>query len=909
MSLQPGTRFGSYEVSAAIGSGGMGEVWRATDTTLGREVALKVLPADFADDEDRHARFEREAKVLASLNHPNIATLYGLEHVEQSGTGSGSGTGASPQAPKPSGPHTIHCLVMELVEGEGLDERITRGPIAIDEAIPTALQIAEALEAAHEQGIVHRDLKPANIKITSDGTVKVLDFGLAKTWAADDDSSVSMSPTMTKHATEAGVILGTAAYMSPEQARGQAVDRRADIWAFGVVLWEMITGKKLFAGETVSDVLASVLKEAPDLEALPSETPHWLRRLITRCLQRDPHDRLQWIGDARVELEADQEPRADTPVELRPGRSAAAMVIGVVGLAAAAITWASLRPAPEPIGPLHVDLSEAAFKQFTNSAISPDGRWVAYALGEDSTTLQLRSVDGFDVRAVPGTIDAENPFFSPDGKWVAFFLPVSDGIGKVSLTGGTAIRIPGVTVTGSFNTGTWHPDGLLIFSNAVIDGRAWNGLATVPVSGGDPEILSTPEPDDIIHHEPTIVPGTDWVLFTIENPEDWAIGAVSLATGESKIVVNNASTPIVLDSGHLLVFRYEQSNVLMYRFDSDRAAVEGEPTVVLQEVGNGARYGGRYAVSHSGTLIYTPLDDSSLLVGGRTVVWVDRNGTVQQIIGEKSSWAQPRISPDGQQLLVRRVLTPDCDLWTYDLDRGALTRITFEDDAHDPLWHPTGDSVLYAGDIEPTRVLFQVLADGTGTPTPLAEAAISLRAASWSGDGRLLALGARGPTLNDDIWVLDPDVDPEPRPFLDSRFGERFPAFSPDGRWFAYTSDQSGRWEVYVRPYPGPGGRIQVSIEGGSEPLWSGDGRELFYRTSDQMMVVSVDDTDGLDFSRPRMVFTDPYLRPSQISADVHSYDVSPDGSRFLMIQRDSEGLLDADLHVVIGWLDTLDEN
>jgi serine/threonine-protein kinase len=675
-----GATLAHYRVTAALGAGGMGEVWRAEDTKLGREVALKVLPEEFAQDPDRMARFEREAKVLASLNHPNIATLFGLESLEVDEKDVGAGfTPAhdSDRAGINPAPTTAHMLVMELVEGEDLSERIKRGPVPVDEAIPIALQIAEALEAAHEAGIIHRDLKPANIKLTEDGVVKVLDFGLAKAWETETgDSSLSLSPTLTRHATVEGVILGTAAYMSPEQARGKKVDKRADIWSFGVVLWEMLTGHKLFDGETVSDVLAAVLRAEPDLDLLPAATPTHLTGLVTRCLERDPRGRLQCIGDARVELQASDD-KHESPQAAAPSTSnRLGLAIGVVGLmlASAAIAWALVSRAQGSSGPVHVEISEAAFKEFTNSAISPDGNWLAYVLGQDDAPLQIRSLGSFAVQTVPELRDVENPFFSPDGKWVAYFDPVADGVGKVSVAGGSPIQLPGVTVTSSFNTGAWHPDGFLVISGAIVDGRAWSGLAKVSEAGGVATVLTTLGPDEIYHHEPNIVPGGDWVVYTNEDSLGWSVWAVSLVTGETQAVVDNAATPMVLDSGHLLVYRFLQQDVVSYRFDPKTATVEGEPTVVLQGVGYGPREGGRYAVSKSGTLIYSQLDDGSILATGHAVVWVDRHGVAEQIVEERSSWAQPRISPDGRRLLLRRVLTPACSLWTYDLTRGALAR-------------------------------------------------------------------------------------------------------------------------------------------------------------------------------------------------------------------------------------------
>jgi serine/threonine-protein kinase len=901
MTLNAGQTLSHYRVIAALGAGGMGEVWRAEDTTLGREVAIKVMPEGFADDPERMARFEREAKVLASLNHPNIATLYGLETVPSS---SGAGTGADARG----GPLTF--LSMELVEGHGLDDVIAGGPVLPGEAAPIALQIAEALEAAHEAGIVHRDLKPANIRIRPDGTVKVLDFGLAKAWEPGETSDLSLSPTLTRHATAAGVILGTASYMAPEQARGKPVDRRADIWAFGVVLWEMLTGRQLFDGDTVTDVLAAVLTRDLDLEALPPSTPPAVRRVIRRSLERDPSRRLQCAGDARIELSVPEGEAIGEHVSTPSSSTRIGLAVGLLGVIAGAVAigWATLqRPGQALHLPIHVDFARAGFKEFSNTAISPNGQWIAYTLNEDDSDLQLRSLDGFDVRPVAGTPNIENPFFSPDNSWVAYFDPVTDGIGKVSLAGGNPMRLPGVTVATAFRTGAWHPDGFLIFSSAVIDGQASNGLAMASVSGGDATVLTTPEADQVFHHEPHVVPGTEWVLYTVETAQDWAVWAVSIATRETKRVISSAATPQVVASGHLLAYRYNQQDVVVYPFDTDTATVTGEPAVVLQNVGWSPRDGGRFAVSRNGTLIYSPVDDANILSTSRAVVWVDRQGKVEPALDEPSSWAQPRLSPDGRRLLLRRISTPECSLWTYDISRQTLTRISFDEDTHDPLWHPSGEAVVYAGGLEPTRELHRIAADGTGSPELVAGGDVSLRAASWSGDGRLLALGARGTDLDDDIWVIDTVRGREPHAFLDSRFSERFPAFSPDGAWLAYASDESGRWEIYVRPYPGPGGRVQVSSDGGLEPLWSGDARELYYRTSSSMMAVPVGQDDGgLAFGRPQTLFDDPYMRPSKISPDVHSYDVAPDGSRFLMIQRNDQGAANPELRAVIGWLDSL---
>jgi len=885
-----GTTLAHYHITAALGAGGMGEVWRAEDTKLGREVALKVLPEEFAEDPERMARFEREAKVLASLNHPNIATLYGLESAE-------------------SGTETVF-LAMELVEGEDLSERIKRGPIPVEEAIPIALQIAEALEAAHEAGVVHRDLKPANIKLTEEGRVKVLDFGLAKAWETESgDSSLSLSPTVTRHATVDGVILGTAGYMSPEQARGKKVDRRADIWAFGVVLWEMLTGRKLFEGETVSDVLAAVLRADPDLSELPQDTPWALRRTVGRCLVRDPKNRLQWIGDARVELLAEEDQSPVESVSLA-ARSWIGWVMAAVGIAvgAVAVGWSVLQPAGRTDEPIHLDITDAGFTSFSSSSISPDGRTVAYyATGSNGLMmLNTRRLDSFETETVSGADGRENPFFSPDGEWVAFFVPEQRAIEKASLKGGAVQTLPGVQVSGYFNSGAWHPDGFLILSGAVVDGNQWLGLVTVPDTGGTPRILTTPNELERRHYLPEVVDNSPWVLFTYSTVDGHFVAAVSLESGQQKVVLEGASTPRYLESGHLLVFRPAFDDVAIAPFDAESASLLGDPVSVLSPVGETSRGTGQYAVAENGTLIYneSSAGGAGFFVGD--VVLVDRTGAIEVVDDEKSAWSQPRFSPDGNRLLLRRILTPNCELWTKDLVRGTTTRITFEHDTHDPLWDASGDNVLYAGDDGARRSVFRTSADGSDAPVVVIDADVSIFPASWTADGRRLALGVANQPSGDDVWVLDLDIGPEPTPFLDSRFGERNPSFSPDGRWIAYASDESGHWEVFVRPFPGPGGRIQVSTDGGAEPLWAPDGTELFYRAGGKLMAAGVTESGGrLRVSSPTVLFDDPFERVTGANPDQRQYDISPDGTTFAMIRPDPTSNEHRSLRIVIGWLDT----
>ena len=910
-----GATLAHYRVTAALGAGGMGEVWRAEDMKLGREVALKVLPEEFAQDPERMARFEREAKVLASLNHPNIATLYGLESVE-SGTGMGTGNGMgagensklkTKNSKLPAEAGAVTFLAMELVEGEDLSERIKRGPIPIDEAIPIALQIAEALEAAHEQGIVHRDLKPANIKLTEDDVIKVLDFGLAKAWETQTgDSGLSLSPTLTKHATVEGVILGTAAYMSPDQARGKKVDRRADIWAFGVVLWEMLTGRKLFEGETVSDVLAAVLRAEPDIAALPRDAPSPVRRVVEKCLVHDPNRRLQWIGDARVELEVtdDQTPTEPPPSTPRSWIGWALAAVGIV-IASVAVGWNLFQLEERASDYFHLEIADAGFTTFSNSAVSPDGRRVAcYSADPDGIYfLKIRSIDSFELQTIPGAEGGENPFFSPDSEWVAYFNPDKRTVDKASLAGGSAQRLPGVQVTGYFNSGAWHPDGYLILSGAIVDGNQWQGLVTVPDSGGEPQILTTPKDPERRHYLPEIVPNSPWALFTYQTEEGHFVAAVSLDTGEQKLLLEEATTPQYLASGHLLAYRPSLNDVVMAPFDAASASLLGKPVSVLSPVGGITRGTGQYSVADNGTLIYNQpsANGASFFMGN--LVLVDRSGGIVELDDNPSSWGQPRFSADGKRILLRRVQTPNCELWTRDLERGTTTRITFEHDTHDPLWNATGDEVIYAGDQGARRSVFRAPADGSGSPVLMIDAEVSVQPASWTADGRRLALGAVNQQGGDDVWVLDLDAGPEPVPFLDSRFGERHPDFSPDGRWLAYTSDESGHWEVFVRPYPGPGGRTQISTDGGSEPLWSPDGSELFYRANGELMVVGFSESDGQTrVTSPSALFEDSYERATGANPDQRQYDVSPDGTHFAMIRADPLSSDRRPLRIVIGW-------
>ena len=888
MPLAPGSTLLHYRLVEPIGEGGMGVVWRATDTTLGRDVALKLMLDVFSSDAERLARFEREAKTLASLNHPSVASVHGLHEAEG-----------------------LRFLVMELVPGEDLAERLARGPMPLEEALKVARQVAEGLEAAHARGIVHRDLKPANVKLTDGGRVKVLDFGLAKpTDPFGGGSSVSptasptMSPTITSGGTAAGTILGTAAYMSPEQARGKAVDQRTDVWAFGCLLFEMLTGKRAFFGETVSDTLAAVLRGEPEMAALPANTPASLRRLIRRCLEKDPERRLRDLADARIEIVDAQEGRADA--EDAPGRGAAPVAaapaprrrpwlaaLGALLLTAAALfTGARIQRVPTPAS-WSATIPGAGFNTGSTSAISPDGRWIAYSppMLVGRSPVQLRAANSFEARPISGSVPGSGPDFSPDGKWVAY--SGERGLYRVSLSGGSPQRIAD---TLGFNaTFAWGPGDSMIVESVRIAGVFWNGLATIASPGAAPEKLTTPAAGERFHLQPLVLPGEKTVLFTVNSLDNsFSIAAASTAPGPHRMILRDASTPHYLATGHLLFFRPSANEVAVVRLDAARGEPVGEPVTVLPGVMRGPNGEGAYDVAGDGTLIYTPADTATGLAGEARLVWVDRAGKATPILEETASWAQPRLSPDGARLLVRKAQTPNCDLWVRDLARGTMTRVTFEGDNHDPAWGPGPERISFAVQNESARSVASKPWDGTGPVEPVAPSDDSRLAPSWSADGRLLAF-VDETAGGDDVWVQE--AGSAPRAFLNTEFNETSPAVSPDGRFIAYSSDESGRPEVYVRPWPGPGNRYQVSTAGGTGALWSKDGRTLYYAEGDAMMEVGIATAPAFQAAQPVKLFTGKFgwARPG-------NYDVTADGSRFVMVEM-LRGAEAPDLRVVTNWL------
>jgi serine/threonine-protein kinase len=876
VTLRSGTRIGSYEITGVIGAGGMGEVYRARDTKLDRNVAIKVLPELFATDPDRLARFEREAKTLASLNHPNIAHIHGLEEGR--------------------------ALVLELVEGEDLAERLVRGPIPLDEAVPIARQIADALEAAHELGIVHRDLKPANVKVRDDGMVKVLDFGLAKALTAivqgfspegsakglNHDAAQSptfMSPAMT----QMGVILGTAAYMSPEQARGKPADRRADIWAFGCVLYEMLTGKRPFAGDDISMTLAAVLKENVDFTALPLDTPPSVARLVRRCLEKDAKKRLSSIADARLELddatigasiaEGPLDGASSWRTRLLWG-TAGALVAG----AATAVFLALSRSGDGDVRPvvrsqITIPDMPLVFSGQRNLALAPDGSALVFSAARlnEEQRLYRRSLADETVTAIAGTEGGLSPVFSPDGQWLAF---QSRGQMNKMPAGGGPVTSYGDAI--GHQGASFGPDGTLIFNR-----QHGKGLFRVRPGAATAEPLTTVDSagGEAGHHWPDVLPDGKHVLYTLEvdgKPYSEArIMLLSLDTGKSRLLIEGGSDARYLPTGHIAYWRL--GDVWAVPFDLRSLQTSGAAVVVVKNVmlaeANGVAF---LTVAANGTMAYVPGPDAE---GERSAVLVDRSGAVRPITTERKAYDQATVSPDGTRLALTVVAAND-SIYTVELDRGALSRVTFEAENSRPVWSPDATRLAFTrhfgGEV---RQMYLVPADGGTPPEILRKTDRTEISDDWSRVGNVLAFTRVEEATGADIWTMSMDGERKARPWLATRFEEFQPHFSPDARWIAYTSTESGRTEVYVRSYPDGAYRRQVSFDGGVEPRWRSDGRELFYRRNDEVLATEVTAAGlQLRFSVPRVLFTGEYLISNTFSS-WSTWDVLPDGKRFIFLQ------------------------
>lgn len=892
MRLAPGTKIGVYEVIAVIGSGGMGEVYRARDSRLQRHVAIKVLPDVFANDPERLARLEREARLLASLSHPNIAGIYQLEESDK-----------------------ITALVLELVEGPTLADRIAQGAVQLDEALPIAKQIASALESAHELGIAHRDLKPANVKLRPDGTVKVLDFGLAKT--LDSSTSVagdSQSPTVTSRAmTRAGIVFGTAAYMSPERARGKPADHRADVWAFGCVLYEMLTGQRAFDGEHASDALARVLEREPDFSRLPAGTPPSIRRLLRRCLEKDPRRRLHHMADVRLDLDdeplttSDQDAFSRQATLLRPARRLHAAAWTLTGLLAGGLLAGfgirfATAPTPRPVTRFAFSLPPDV-RLRDPMALSPDGRTLVYA-GTDAggSRLYKRALDALESVPIRGTEGGGFPFFSPDGAWVGFLdggtirrVPVQGGAAETVYEAGTVLRA------------TWLSDDSIVFGSS-------SGLMRLPAAGGEARPITVVDRarGEIEHHSPVGLPGARAVMFTVHSGvrDAQRIDVVSLDSGERARLLDGSGAQF-LSTGHI-AFAYQQSGSLWVApFDQRRLRVTGPPTPVVEGILISDGWLPTIAVGANGSLAYATGRTESSYVP-RTLAWVDRMGREEPVDAPARAWWWPQVSPDGRRLGLHIMDPANMDAWIYELDHGPLVRVTW-DPAQDgyPLWTPDGKRIVFWSRQGGTAAnLYLRSADLTGSDERLTTSPNAQRPFSWARNGRLLVFQEYSPATKMDIGVVPIEGERTAALVVRGPADEGRPAMSPDGRWIAYQSNLSGRFEVYVQPFPELGDRWQVSTEGGASPIWDPNGRELFYRNDRTVMSVPVTST-GRTFSygNPRMLFAGSYVPEESGVSEGRSYALAPDGRRFLMMKEQGrpEGSSGAtQIVVILNWVEEL---
>jgi len=884
MTIEPGTSLLHYRLVEKIGEGGMGVVWKAVDTTLDREVAIKVLPPNLATDPERLARFEREARLLASLNHPHIASVFGLHEVRG-----------------------LRFLAMEYVSGENLAQRLRRGPLLLEDAIAYARQIATAVETAHEAGVVHRDLKPANIVLAAGDTVKVLDFGLAKALDAGGGSSPrdpAHSPTVTSAGTLAGVILGTAAYMAPEQAKGRSVDRRADIWAFGAVLWEMLTGTPLFRGETISETLAAVLRDEIDWSALPAATPRFVSALLRRCLDRDPSTRLQAIGEARVALgrpgEADSALAATaTPAARRGVRLAWWLPLPALGLGVLFGLWLS-SPAGDSPRLLRAELLPPAGAEYEFEdrqpgpvSVSPDGSRIVFAARDENreVALWVRTLDEEQARPLSGTEAASYPFWSPDGRSIGFFA--EGKLRRIDTTGGPVLTICDAPFGKS---GSWNADNVIVFA------PSYNtGIYRVSADGGSPEPLTelSSEQSENSHRFPIFLPDGKRFLFLARRTgpgatDDNAILVSSLDGGEPRFLMN-APTDVALSAGHLLYLR--DRVLLARRFDASRLEFTGDPYPLTEGVRilSGAAKA-VFSASANGVLVYDRGDDI-----GERLTWLDFKGNRLEELGEPATFYTPSISPDGTRVAVTRAEAGGKeDVWVYDSGRGAATRVTSgASNSRDAIWMPDGKRLVYRTRTGEALDLFLISAEGVGKPKLLLADKYDKQPCSVSRDGSWLLYQTTPGKTGFDLYALplDGEVAGDPVPYLDGPYDEFGGKFAPDGHWVAYESNESGRSEIYVASFPEPEIVRRVSTNGGRTARWAPDGSRLVYVTPEGVIYAAEVrfDGGGLSIGTPEVMFD--LFHPVY-----EDYDITSD--RVLLSERESRGAA-SPLTLVLNWAAT----
>ncbi len=901
-----GKTLAHYQILAQIGAGGMGVVYRARDTRLDRDVALKLLPDDVTSDPERLARFRKEARLLASLNHPGIAAIHGIEESEGQ-----------------------LFLVLEYVHGETLAARLKRGRPTVPEGLLLLRDIAVALAAAHAQGVIHRDLKPANVMIEPDGRVRILDFGLAKSLAslhaerraadtgARATSELSAAATTESvTVTESGRIVGTVSYMSPEQAKGEASDRRADVWAFGCVMYEVLTGKRLFDAPTITETLAAILKEEPDWEKLPAGVPDVARSLLRRCLRKDRDRRLHDLADAAIEIDEVLDLLAHpVPTARQAPRRSARWVLMLAPLLAASLCAGFLargylgKQEPHDVKQLAITLPATdalALDQAVGLALSPDGRRLVYLARRDGRLqLFLREMDGRDASAIPGTEGADYPFFSPDGAWVAFYA--SGVLKKASLERGTVLPL---CEAPSFSGGAWGADGTIVFSG----GRQGPSLFTVPAAGG------TPRPLDVRIEGPagtmlffaTPLPEGKGILAVTSTNfiyEPKRIVAIDPAQGTLNAIAEGSGRPVYLPTGHVVFAR--GGSLVAVPFDIRRLEPRGDPFVVSEETSSARIV--EIALALDGTLAYVLEEDLNAASGSLpeyTPVWVDRAGRIEPLGAPSRRYVFPNLSPDGKHVAFSIMGDEEITDWIYSLERGTLSRLTLSGNDHLPIWTPDGKRITYASDLGGPPNIYWMAADGTGEPERLTWSEFHQCPCSWSPNGRYLLYADFSKETSSDILFLDMDGDRQPQRFRATNAYESHGMVSPDGGWVAYTSSLSGQVEVYVERFPAGGNRVQISVDGGNSPMWSPIGNELFYWGSappesgadeNRVRVYAADiQTHGpLSVGKPKVLFDGEFLPHG---AARPNYDVTRDGQRFLFLMAGEAAIPVREIHVVLNW-------
>jgi eukaryotic-like serine/threonine-protein kinase len=880
MAILPGRRLGPYEILSAIGAGGMGEVYRARDTRLDRIVAIKILPDTRVGRADLRERFEREARAIASLNHPHICVLHDIG--QQDG---------------------IDYLVMEYLEGETLAQRLLKGALPMQHVLKYSIEISDALDKAHRKGITHRDLKPGNIMLTKSGT-KLLDFGLAKLRQdVTPATPLSELPTADDAITAQGTILGTLQYMAPEQVEGKEVDARTDIFAFGVVAYEMATGKKAFTGKSTASLMAKILEtDPPPMTALTPMTPPALDHVVKRCLAKDPDERWQSAKDICEQLRwiSDSGLRAGPAAAAPPAQKSKTNIVwaaGSIAFAAALIVAAAfyLRRTSSPAEKqsVHFTIGPPEKGSFTSGlqsylSISPDGSKLAFAANVSSSRSQLwiRSLDSPTAQAIPGTENASDPFWSPDSRFVAF--STGQKLKKVAASGGPVETL--AEVQPSF--GTWGRGGVILFQ------ADDNSLARVSESGGDATPVTTLDASrsETGHFSPQFLPDGKHFLYLAESSraENNAIYVASLDSKEKKLLLNVSSNPVYVSPGYLLFHR--QGTLMAQPFDADRLQFTGEAVPIVEGIEfNPFGSVAVFSASENGVLAYRGGGGAVPL----SLVWVNRNGAEQALAAPPHNYTFPRISPDGRRIAAG-IEEGEGQIWLYDISRDALSRLTFDGPSNvDPIWTPDGKRIAFKG--KGNRLYWQP-ADGGGSPEELTTGKLSSNniPSSWSPDGQELAFLEGGALRN--IWIL-PLKDRTAHVFVADPSNESAPQFSPDGHWIAYVSNESGRNELYVRPYPGPGGKWQISTEGGTEPVWNPKGRQLFYRDGQKMMAVDYTAQPTFSAGKPTILFRGPYTPTPRSASD---YDVSPDGQRFLMLKAADQ--VPGQISVVLNWTAALNQ-